>query len=256
MKGNKVEAMSTKEIKAELDKRDITWRGVCFERQDLVNALARAQEELSEAAASKANAEVVSKDLDEDPKRTIFNEQEAYQQAYDGAVARAKKLKVAEIRAELAARSISWAGLIEKSELAATLAAAYARTALFSRSGMLEPGCTASLTAEQLRLELQDGRTPLLLDVYATWCGPCKLIAPQLVDIAKALGPQARIAKLDSDAEPNLSTELQVQGLPTLIFFRPGPDGSLNEVHRVEGVPGTKDALQSLVQQHLGVSCS
>ena len=104
------------------------------------------------------------------------------------------------------------------------------------------------LSGAQLALEIEDDRTPMLLDVYATWCGPCKMIAPQLEEIAASLGARARVAKLDSDLESEMSTTLRVQGLPTLIFYRGG-----KEVKRVEGVPGGKDALEALVSEHLGV---
>ena len=55
-----------------------------------------------------------------------------------------------------------------------------------------------------------------------------------------------RIAKLDSDAEPQLSTELRVQGLPTLLFYREG-----QEVYRLEGAPQNPAALRQLVREHL-----
>jgi thioredoxin-like negative regulator of GroEL len=76
------------------------------------------------------------------------------------------------------------------------------------------------------------------------------MLAPELEKLASRLGETVRVAKLDSDAEPQLSSELRVQGLPTLVFYRPGP-GGLAECHRVEGMPGGADALQALVQRHL-----
>lgn len=96
--------------------------------------------------------------------------------------------------------------------------------------------------------QLADERTPLLVDVYATWCGPCKLIAPMLEEIAAKLGARARIAKMDADEEEELSTELRVAGLPTLIFVRGG-----EEVYRLEGAPQNVADLEALVSQHLGV---
>ena len=74
------------------------------------------------------------------------------------------------------------------------------------------------------------------------------MIAPQLEALALRLGESARVVKLDSDAEPQTSTELRVQGLPTLIFVRDG-----KEVHRLEGVPGNAGALEALAREHLGV---
>ena len=86
----------------------------------------------------------------------------------------------------------------------------------------------------------------MLLDVFATWCGPCKMIAPMLEKCAAELGEQARFAKIDSDLAPALSNELRVQGLPTLVFYREG-----KEVHRLEGAPQTADQMLQLCRQYL-----
>ena len=102
------------------------------------------------------------------------------------------------------------------------------------------------MTADELKIEMADPRTPLLIDVYATWCGPCKLISPMLESLAVKLGERVRIAKLDSDVHSALSTELGVAGLPTLIFMRDAA-----EVHRLEGVPGGSEALEALVVDKL-----
>jgi len=255
-----VGSLPLKQVKAELDELGVTWRGVCFEKKELVDALVKARTqaenepavEVEEAAAEEAEEEEGKEEaaIAEPPEAT---EEGGYEAAYAESYGRAMKLKAKEIRAELASRQIGWAGLFEKEELASTLAGAWARASLFSKSGALSPGSVGGLTGEQLRSEMQDARTPMLLDVYATWCGPCKMIAPQLEAIAADLGVRARVAKIDSDAEPELSTELGVQGLPTLIFFRPGSDGKLSEAHRLEGVPGSADALRSLVFEQLQV---
>ena len=83
----------------------------------------------------------------------------------------------------------------------------------------------------------------------AAWCGPCKMIAPQLDAIAAKAGDKLRIAKLDSDAEDALSAELRVSGLPTLIFVR-----DVSEVRRLEGMPEAPGALEGLVTEVLGVA--
>ena len=74
------------------------------------------------------------------------------------------------------------------------------------------------------------------------------LIAPMLSNLADKFGSKVRVAKLDSDMHAELSTELKVSGLPTLIFFRNGA-----EVHRLEGVPGNAAALEALACQQLGL---
>lgn len=250
--------MRMKELKAELDERGIAWRGTCFERNELESALSAAREAppaappaapAAEPQAPAAEAQpAVESDGSTAAASTSDEEEEAYAAAYESELAAAMKLRVSELRAGLAERQLNWAGILEKSELAEKLAAAKARSSLFSRSGALEPGRARVLTGAQLEIEIQDARTPMLLDVYATWCGPCKLIAPQLESLAAKLKERARVAKIDSDLEPQMSSQLRVQGLPTLIFYRDGA-----EVHRVEGVPGGADALAALVREHLGV---
>ena len=72
---------------------------------------------------------------------------------------------------------------------------------------------------------------PMLLDVWATWCGPCRLIAPVIAWAASEYEGRLRVGKADCDANPVLVESLAVQGLPTLVLFR---DGS--EIRRHEGV--------------------
>jgi thioredoxin 2 len=62
----------------------------------------------------------------------------------------------------------------------------------------------------------------LLLDVWAPWCGPCKSMAPQFQAAAKALEPEVRLLKLNSDAEPAAASALGVSGIPALFLIRDG----------------------------------
>jgi len=64
----------------------------------------------------------------------------------------------------------------------------------------------------------QDRSTPLVIDFFATWCGPCVLLASELEKVKAELGDAVRIVKVDTDEEADLSTQLQIQGLPTLVF--------------------------------------
>ena len=88
-------------------------------------------------------------------------------------------------------------------------------------------------------MELQHDGAPLLLDVYATWCGPCQLMAPELRKAAAELGASARVGKLDSDAYPKLAETLRVGGLPTIIAFRGGREST-----RVEGAVMAGDLVR------------
>ena len=58
----------------------------------------------------------------------------------------------------------------------------------------------------------------MVIDFFATWCGPCVLLASELEKVKTELGDTVRIVKVDTDEESALSTQLQIQGLPTLVF--------------------------------------
>jgi thioredoxin 1 len=70
--------------------------------------------------------------------------------------------------------------------------------------------------------ELIDGDTPILVDFFATWCGPCKMMQPILEDTAKKLGEKVKIVKVDVDKNPLAASKFQVRGVPTLILFQKG----------------------------------
>lgn len=79
-------------------------------------------------------------------------------------------------------------------------------------------GTIRKVTKDELEEVMKDRSTPLVIDFFATWCGPCVLLAGELEKVKAELGDSVRIVKVDTDEETALSTQLQIQGLPTLVF--------------------------------------
>src|SRR5690606_28348366 len=91
--------------------------------------------------------------------------------------------------------------------------------------------------------ELIAGNQPILVDFFATWCGPCKMMQPILEDAAKQLGDKVKIIKVDVDKNPAAANSYQVKGVPTLILFRNG-----KILWRQSGVVSTSQLLQVIHQ--------
>ncbi|WP_314003213.1 thioredoxin [Xanthocytophaga flava] len=91
--------------------------------------------------------------------------------------------------------------------------------------------------------EIINAETPVLVDFYATWCGPCKVQAPILEDLSKRVGDQARILKIDVDKNPAVANKYGIQGVPTLMIFKQG-----KVVWRQSGVMQSNQ-LQKVLQQ-------
>ena len=64
------------------------------------------------------------------------------------------------------------------------------------------------------------GDTPVLVDFYADWCGPCKMMGPILQDLKKRLGDNINIIKIDAEKNPQAAIKYQVRGVPSLILFK------------------------------------
>ena len=94
--------------------------------------------------------------------------------------------------------------------------------------------------------ELINGNKPVLVDFYATWCGPCKMMTPILETLKKDIGDTAVIIKIDVDKNPQTAATYQVQGVPTLILFKQG-----KALWRQSGVVQFSQ-LQQIINQYNG----
>ncbi len=81
---------------------------------------------------------------------------------------------------------------------------------------------TISLTKDNFAAEVLQSAQPVLVDFWAEWCGPCKMIGPVLEELATDFAGRARIGKVNIDHEPELAAQYGVQSIPTLLFFKGG----------------------------------
>jgi thioredoxin 1 len=102
-----------------------------------------------------------------------------------------------------------------------------------------------AVTDDSFETDVIQANKPVLVDFWATWCGPCLMIAPILEEIADEYTDQVTVAKLDVDENPQTPAQFGVMGIPTLILFKEG-----EAVERITGYM-PKDRLLAELTPHL-----
>lgn len=80
---------------------------------------------------------------------------------------------------------------------------------------------------------------PVVVDFWADWCGPCKMMAPAFQEAAAILEPTARLAKLDTETEQAIAAQFQIRSIPTMVLFKNG-----HEISRQSGAMGAPDIVR------------
>ena len=100
---------------------------------------------------------------------------------------------------------------------------------------------TKTVTDDTFKTDVLESAKPVLVDYWAEWCGPCKMIAPLLDELATEYDGKVKIGKINTDEQQQLATEYRIQSIPTLLFFKNG-----QVVNQMIGARGKRDFKAAL----------
>jgi len=85
-----------------------------------------------------------------------------------------------------------------------------------------------NLTLENFESEVMEAKVPVLVDFWATWCGPCRMMSPVIDEIAEEMGNRAKVCKVNIDEQRDLAIKYNVMSIPTFIVFKEGKEINRN----------------------------
>lgn len=97
------------------------------------------------------------------------------------------------------------------------------------------------LTADNFQEKVLDAKGTVLVDFFATWCGPCKMIAPAVEQLAEEYQGKAAVYKLDVDEAQDIAMRFQIMSIPTLVFFKDG-----TESERIRGAVSKAELTEAM----------
>lgn len=102
------------------------------------------------------------------------------------------------------------------------------------------------ITSGNFDKEVKSSKEPVLIDFWAPWCMPCKMIAPAVEAVASDMKGRVKVCKSNVDESPELATQLSILNIPTLVLFKNG-----SEVTRIVGV-NSKEAIENTISEEIG----